>query len=102
MLRAGRAAFTPLKRLDVRSADGALSLYIYISLSLSNFIPSLTSRFARPDFVAEHLGPVLSGDHPEVKIFGFDHNKDHVKDWADTLFSSNSTSNDYVDGIAFH
>jgi glucosylceramidase len=37
-----------------------------------------------------------------VKIFGFDHNKDNVKEWADTLFSSNSTSKDYVDGIAFH
>ena len=52
--------------------------------------------------MAEHLGPVLNGDHPGVKIFGFDHNKDHVKEWADTLFSANSTSKDYVDGIAFH
>jgi O-glycosyl hydrolase len=27
------------------------------------------------DFVAEFLGPQLKRDHPEVKIFAFDHNK---------------------------
>ena len=26
-------------------------------------------------FVAEHLGPTLKATHPEIKIFGFDHNK---------------------------
>lgn len=54
------------------------------------------------DFVANHLGPVLESAHPDVKILGFDHNKDHIVDWANTLMSSNSSSAKYVDGIAFH
>lgn len=54
------------------------------------------------DFVAEHLGPVLAQDHPEVKILGFDHNKDHIVDWADTLLAEDSPSAPYMDGIAFH
>ena len=33
-------------------------------------------------FVRDHLGPVLAEKHAEVKIFGFDHNKDHVAAWA--------------------
>ena len=33
-------------------------------------------------FVRDHLGPVLARDHPSVGIFGFDHNKDHVVEWA--------------------
>lgn len=54
------------------------------------------------DFVAGHLGPILKKDHPDVKILGFDHNKDHIVEWADELMSSNSSSSLYVDGIAFH
>lgn len=27
------------------------------------------------DFVANSLGPILTADHPSVKILGFDHNK---------------------------
>ena len=30
------------------------------------------------DFVAYHLGPQLEKDHPDVRIFMFDHNKDHM------------------------
>lgn len=54
------------------------------------------------DFVAAHLGPVLAAEHPDVKILGFDHNKDHIVDWADTLLAANSSSSEYMDGIAFH
>lgn len=39
------------------------------------------------DFVADYLGPTLNSDHPSVKIFGFDHNKDHIKDWSDILLA---------------
>ena len=31
-------------------------------------------------FVRDHLGPVLRGEHPHVKIIGFDHNK--VRVWG--------------------
>jgi len=54
------------------------------------------------DFVANHLGPVLEAEHPKVQILGFDHNKDHLVEWADTLLAPNSSSAKYIDGIAFH
>ena len=54
------------------------------------------------DFVADYLGPVIERDHPSVKILGFDHNKDHLVDWADTLLSSESPSAKYMHGMAFH
>lgn len=54
------------------------------------------------DFVAEYLGPTLKRVHPDVKILGWDHNKDHIVEWADTLLGENSSSSEYVDGIAFH
>ena len=46
--------------------------------------------------------------HAQVKILAFDHNKDHLVDWAKTmLFPSSSHDNtgvlsEYVDGMAFH
>ena len=54
------------------------------------------------DFVAEHLGPALEEAHPDVKILGYDHNKDHIEEWADALLSPDSASAKYMDGIAFH
>jgi len=53
------------------------------------------------NFVAEHLGPTLNATHPEIKIFGFDHNKDHVAEWADGLYK-NKTAADYFTGVAVH
>lgn len=53
------------------------------------------------DFVGEQLGPALSRSHPEVLIFGYDHNKDHIAEWADTLYEHKSAAK-YTDGIAFH
>jgi len=54
------------------------------------------------DFVADYLGPLLRKEHPSVKIFGWDHNKNLIQRWADTLLSSTSSSAPYIDGIAFH
>ena len=34
------------------------------------------------DFVAEHLGPQMKKDHPDVKIMVFDHNRDAVDRWG--------------------
>lgn len=53
------------------------------------------------EFVREHLGPVLRADHPGVKIIGFDHNKDHVVDWAKVLYGDSQTK-DFIDGIGVH
>jgi len=56
------------------------------------------------DFLSGQLGPKLRKDHPDVKILGFDHNKDKVAEYAATLLDPNSstTSAAFVDGIAFH
>ncbi|GAB9463789.1 Glucosylceramidase [Globisporangium polare] len=53
------------------------------------------------EFVANHLGPVIKRDHPEVKIMVFDHNRASVRQWAETIFL-HPEAKKYVDGIAFH
>jgi glucosylceramidase len=52
-------------------------------------------------FVRDHLGPVLKADHPEVKIIGFDHNKDHVALWATGLYADPEAAK-YFYGIGVH
>jgi glucosylceramidase len=54
------------------------------------------------DFVANHLGPILRRDHPDTKIFVFDHNKDHVNTWVDTLLNHTSAAAEYISGTAYH
>eukprot|EP01041_Mallomonas_annulata_P011965 gene11965-25063_t len=51
-------------------------------------------------FITEYLGPKLDDDHPEVLLFGFDHNKDHLFDWTQQLMANGGS--DYLDGMAFH
>eukprot|EP00762_Andalucia_godoyi_P006162 ANDGO_01700.mRNA.1 Putative glucosylceramidase 4 len=53
------------------------------------------------DFVKNHLGPVMRNDHPDVKIMVYDHNRDHIADWAQVIYSDPQAAQ-YVDGIAFH
>eukprot|EP00929_Paragymnodinium_shiwhaense_P002465 TRINITY_DN102725_c0_g1_i1.p1 TRINITY_DN102725_c0_g1~~TRINITY_DN102725_c0_g1_i1.p1 ORF type:complete len:515 (+),score=85.23 TRINITY_DN102725_c0_g1_i1:99-1643(+) len=53
------------------------------------------------DWIGDYLGPTLREAHPEVLIFPFDHNKDDVDKWADTMFNHEKASQ-YVSGIAFH
>jgi len=53
------------------------------------------------DFIKNYLGPKLRTDHPNVKLITFDHNKDHIADWARVIFGDEETSQ-YVDGIGFH
>lgn len=52
------------------------------------------------DFIADHLGPTMQEENPEVKIFLYDHNKDHVHLWAEAL--ANHTAAQYTHGVAFH
>lgn len=54
------------------------------------------------DFIANHLGPRLRQDHPDVKLFIFDHNKDHINTWAETLLNASSEAAQYADGTAYH
>lgn len=52
-------------------------------------------------FVRDHLGPVLEADHPGVKIIGFDHNKDHVVDYATAAYSDPEAAK-YFYGMGVH
>lgn len=38
---------------------------------------------AELDFITNYLGPVLRSEHPELKLLAFDHNKDHLQQWAE-------------------
>jgi glucosylceramidase len=53
------------------------------------------------DFIKNHLGPRMRADHPDKKIMIFDHNKDHVFNWVNTIMSDPAASQ-YVHGTGFH
>lgn len=53
------------------------------------------------DFIASALGPQLKKEYPDIKIMGYDHNRDDIYNYASILYS-NETTKDYLDGIAFH
>jgi len=57
---------------------------------------------AEADFVGYHLGPQLKKDHPDIQIFMFDHNKDHMVNWAKTIFNQTHPSSEYISGSAYH
>lgn len=53
------------------------------------------------EFLGRCLGPELRSSHPEVRVFTFDHNKDHVYEWAKAAYSHSAAAS-FVSGIAFH
>jgi glucosylceramidase len=53
------------------------------------------------NFVQNHLGPKLKNDYPEVKILGYDQNREHLKEWVDSQYR-NEESSKYFDGTAIH
>lgn len=53
-------------------------------------------------FVQNHLGPKLEADgKSEIKILGYDQNREHLKHWVDVMYENDSTSR-YYDGTAIH
>ncbi|MEM9857814.1 MAG: glycoside hydrolase family 30 protein [Bacteroidota bacterium] len=53
-------------------------------------------------FVQNHLGPKLAADGKgDVKILGYDQNREHLKEWVDAMYKNDSTSK-YFDGTAIH
>jgi glucosylceramidase len=52
-------------------------------------------------FVQNHLGPKLEADGHDVKILGYDQNRDHLKDWVDDMYQNEATSK-YFAGTAIH
>ncbi len=53
-------------------------------------------------FVSEHLGPSLeSNGHSNIKLLGYDQNRDHLKEWVDVMYKDEKSSK-YMDGTAIH
>jgi len=53
-------------------------------------------------FVVDHLGPKLETDgKDEVKILGYDQNREHLKEWVDAMFT-NEAGRKYFAGTAIH
>ncbi len=53
-------------------------------------------------FVQNHLGPQLEKDGKgEVKILGYDQNREHLKHWVDEMYKNEATAK-YYDGTAIH
>jgi glucosylceramidase len=52
-------------------------------------------------FLKSYLGPVMKSKHPDVNILIYDHNKDHIVEWANEILSDPETAQ-YVWGTAFH
>jgi glucosylceramidase len=54
------------------------------------------------EFVKNHLGPQLKKDNHDVKILGFDQNRDEeLRKWVDVMFADEEAS-EYFDGTAVH
>lgn len=54
------------------------------------------------DFVMNHLGPKLEADGKgDLKILGYDQNRDHLKEWVDVMYENEETSKYYA-GTAIH
>ncbi len=54
------------------------------------------------EFVKNHLGPRLKGDGNDVKIFGYDQNRDEeLIEWVDAMFDDEEAAK-YYDGTAVH
>jgi glucosylceramidase len=53
------------------------------------------------DFVQQYLGPKLEADGHNVKILGYDQNREHLKEWVDSMYKNEETSK-YFDGTAIH
>ena len=54
------------------------------------------------DFVQNHLGPKLEADGKDnIKILGYDQNREGIKEWVDEMYKNEATSK-YYDGTAIH
>lgn len=68
----------------------------------SNWESMHFSPLEMQNFVENFLGPKLKNDGHEVKILGFDQNRDEaMKNWVDVMFAAD-VKNQYYDGTAIH
>ncbi|MEO1450092.1 MAG: glycoside hydrolase family 30 protein [Bacteroidota bacterium] len=52
-------------------------------------------------FVRDHLGPRMKSDKQQVKILGYDQNRDELKHWVDVMYGDAEAAQ-YFDGTAIH
>ena len=52
-------------------------------------------------FVQNYLGPRLEADGHQIKLLGYDQNREHLKEWVDAMYT-NEESTKYFDGTAIH
>lgn len=53
-------------------------------------------------FVENHLGPRLEADgKSDIKILGYDQNREHLEEWVDVMYENEATSKYYA-GAAIH
>lgn len=52
-------------------------------------------------FLAHYLGPTMKSSHPDVGIFAYDHNKDKLVSYSESVIS-NAQAAGYLTGVAFH
>ncbi len=53
------------------------------------------------DFVTDYLGPQLEKDGHDVKVLGYDQNREHLQEWVDEMYRDDRARN-YFDGTAIH
>lgn len=52
------------------------------------------------ELIADFIGPMLRRHHPQVRLLGWDHNRNGLEAWADAL--SDAPSAPYIWGMAYH
>jgi len=52
-------------------------------------------------FVRDHLGPRLEADGQQVKLLGYDQNRDELQHWVDVMYDDPAAAR-YFDGTAIH
>lgn len=67
----------------------------------ANWEACLFSPEQEAEFLGRHLGPEVNSSHPEVLIFAYDHNKDHLSTWAQAIYG-NEAAKRHASGLAFH
>ena len=91
-LTAYKAEGIPMWGVTVQNEPGACSL-VYECMHFT--------QTSERDFIGNHLGQALKTSHPDVKLLMYDHNKDKVVQWSQTVYQ-NKTVADYVWGTAVH
>jgi glucosylceramidase len=59
------------------------------------------SAESQRDFIRDHLGPKLQGNHKDISLLMLDHSRDHLEHWADVIYGDDGTAK-FVDGAAVH